>query len=59
MENLQAMTDMEKAQARARTSSEGGMTADDLYMIGGKLAAMFCIAFAFLVPSLLLWRVVF
>jgi hypothetical protein len=59
MENLDTEIEKQQAMTRAQVSAEGGMTDDDLYMVGGKLAAMFCIGFAFLVPSLLLWRVVF
>ncbi|WP_216595375.1 hypothetical protein [Aestuariivita boseongensis] len=59
MENLDTEIELQKAQLRAQKSAEGGMTEDDLYMKGAKLAQMFCIAFAFALPSLLLWRVVF
>jgi hypothetical protein len=59
MEDLDAELRLQQDQQRARIAAEGGMTEDDLYMRGGKLAAMFCIGFAFLLPSLLLWRVVF
>lgn len=51
MENLEA-------QIWARKSAEGGMTPGDLYMQGGKLAALFCIGFAFLAPCLLFWAYV-
>ena len=43
---------------RARKDAEGGMTEDDLYMRGGRAAAMFCITFAFAAPCLLLWAYV-
>ncbi len=59
MENLDTELEQQEAKLRAQRSAEGGMTEDDLYIKGAKLAQMFCIGFAFLVPSLLLWRVVF
>ncbi len=43
---------------RARKDAEGGMTEDDLYIRGGRAAAMFCITFAFAAPCLLLWAYV-
>lgn len=59
MENLDSEIELQKAKRRAQISAEGGMTDDDLYTKGAKVAQMFCIGFAFLVPSLLMWRVVF
>ena len=59
MENLDSEIELQKSKLRAQKSAEGGMTEDDLYMKGAKIAQMFCIGFAFLVPSLRLWRVVF
>ena len=39
--------------------NDGGMSENDPFMRGGRLAAKFCIGFAFLSPCLLLWKVVF
>lgn len=58
MENLDTEMTRPKARSKAIIHAEGGMTEDDSYMKGGQLAAMFCIGFAFLTPSLLLWYVV-
>ena len=59
MDNLETELDRQKARIRAQKSAEGGMTEDDFYMRSAHLAQLFCIGFAFLVPCLLLWRVVF
>ena len=59
MENLDNELATQQARLRAQKSAEGGMTEDDLYMRSAKVAQMFCIGFAFAVPSLLLWPLVF
>ena len=59
MENLDTELYKQAERIKAQKSAEGGMTEDDLYMRGAHLAQLFCIGFAFLVPCLLLWRVVF
>jgi hypothetical protein len=55
MENLDHTLLERKAALRARKDAEGGMTEDDLYIRGGRAAAMFCITFAFAAPCLMLW----
>lgn len=59
MENLDTELANQEAKIRAQKSAEGGMTEDDLFMKGAKAAQMFCILFAFAVPSLLMLRVAF
>lgn len=58
MENLDSEIALQKAKLRDQKSAEGGMTDDDLYIKGAKIAQMFCIGFAFALPSMLLWHVV-
>ena len=58
MENLDHTLLERQAALRARKDAEGGMTEDDLYIRGGRAAAMFCITFAFAAPCLLLWAYV-
>ena len=58
MENFESELQQQQAKSRAQISAEGGMTEDDLYIKGGKIAQMFCIGFAFAMPSLMLWWVV-
>lgn len=55
MENLDTGLREKMEHLRARKHAEGGMTEDDLYIRGGRVAAMFCITFAFAAPCLLLW----
>ena len=58
MENLDGAMSQHSAAHQRRISAEGGMTDDDLFMRGGRLAQMFCVGFAFLAPSLMLWYTV-
>ena len=58
MENLDIELTRQRAQRQHQIAQEGGMTDDDLFIWGGKLAQMFCTGFAFLAPSLMLWQVV-
>ena len=58
MENLDHTLRERQEALRARKDAEGGMTEDDLYIRGGRAAAMFCITFAFAAPCLLLWAYV-
>ena len=58
MENLDIKL-RERREARSlATAAQGGMTEDDLFMRAGKLAQMFCITFAFAMPSIGLWAYV-
>ena len=58
MENLDSEIELQQAKLRAQKSAEGGMTEDDLYIKGAKIAQMFCIGFAFALPSVLIWHLI-